>query len=59
MVHTAKEWGMTPSEFFDLSDLDKSYMMAHDSAIATMEDWESYLSERKSSRGTNIQDLFV
>lgn len=58
MVHAAKEWGKTPSEFFDLGDLDKAYMMAHDSAVATMEDWELYVSERKSGHGTSIQDLF-
>lgn len=53
MVHTAKEWGMKPSVFFECSAEDKAYMMEHESSMALMQNWEEHIEERKQRRHGN------
>lgn len=56
MVHTAKEWGMKPSEFFDCSVEDRTYMMEYESSLAIMRDWEEYLEEKKYRKQQQSND---
>jgi len=49
-AHTAKEWGMTPSQFRELSHNDKAEMIAHDRIYSVMQSYEAYLSKPKENK---------
>ena len=46
-VQTAKSWGLTPSQFYDLDEDDQAYMMALDLAEGLMSSWETQVASDK------------
>lgn len=53
-VHTAKAWGMSPSEFGALSSFDRAEMIVHDQEWDKMLQYESEQAEKKA-----IQDRLI
>lgn len=46
-IHTAKEWGMTPSQFRKLDWEDKAEMIAHDRVVDKMQQYDAEQYARK------------